>query len=151
MALIIYPSPDADSFISVSDATVVIESYTMSASKWSTLSDTEKEVLLRIAYKDIVDHTDPLTYPTPFPECVGEAQALMAVHDAVNNLSSGTTAQVTGAIKKQKAGPVEREFYDTTKVQKSTSRVPDMAKACLEMIGYHLSAANGLQTRLGKS
>jgi hypothetical protein len=154
MALIIYPLPDADSFITVADADIVIGKYTLQSASWLALSPEAKENYLRIAYRDIIDHTDPTTYPDPLDACVGEAQALMAVHDLQYGLSDTQTA-TTGAIKKQQVGSVTREFYDVQGQVKDavTSRVPDMAKTCLTALGYVMSAdMRGLcQTLLGRS
>jgi len=149
MALIIYPDPLADSFVTVAEADVYISQLTVDNDKWVAQTPERKEQLLRIAYRYIFDNTDESLYGIPFKPCLGEAQALMASHDLVNSLSGGGTTQVTGALKKQKAGPVEREFYDTSKVTKSRTRVPDLAKACLESVGYHTPSAG--QTRLGRS
>jgi len=154
MALILYPATDADSFITVADATTVIEKYTLQSDDWIALTDIAKENYLRIAYRDILDHTDPTTYPTVLPSCVGEAQALMASYDLQYGLSD-TQVATTGALKKQQVGPITREFYDVQgQVKKAvSSRVPPMASSCLAELGYALSATTtGLkQTTLGRS
>ena len=155
MSLIIYPDPAADSFVTLAQAELYISMLTLNGGEWKLLTPDHQEQLLRIAYRDIIDHTDQSKYPNPLPVCVAEAQALMAVHDHVNALSGGATSTATtGAVKKQKVGPVEREFYD---VQGSVStgkvfRVPPMAKKCLENLGYVFKKAStkGLsQTILG--
>ena len=154
MSLILYPVTDADSFISVVDATATISKYTLQGAAWTALTDVAKENYLRIAYRDIVDHTDPLTYPTPLPACVPEAQALMASYDLQYGLSDTQTA-TTGALKKQQVGSIVREFYDVQGQIKSavTSRVPSMASSCLADLGYALpTTTSGLkQTTLGRS
>ena len=138
--LVIYPDPAADSFVTLPQAELYISILTLNGAEWSALDPTHQEQLLRIAYRDIIDHTDQLTYPTPLPVCVGESQALMAIHDHVNALSGGATSTATtGALKKQKVGPIEREFYDvggTSSNSGKVYRVPDMAMKCLEGIGY---------------
>ena len=152
MALIIYPDQGADSFVTVSEADAYIALLTLDSVEWDALPTETREVYLRIAYRDIIDHTDSTTYPDPIPECVGESQSLMAVHDLVNNLSSGVEAAVTGAIKKNKVGSIEQEFYDTTVTSKTTSRVPEGAETCLYELGYYISDINGLtQLTLGHS
>ena len=151
MALIIYPTADADSFISVADATTVIETLTLDGAAWGALSVSEQEVYLRIAYRNIVDHTDTTTYPDPLDICVGSSQALMASWDLKNGLSLDVE-DYRGALKKNKVGTIEQEFYDVDKVR-SVGTVPTMAKACLEELGYIFPVnANGLtQTILGRS
>ena len=153
--LILYPDPLADSFASVAQADLYISALTMNSASWLAVTPEDKERLLRIAYRDIIDHTDPTTYPNPLPICVSEAQALMASHDNVNSISSGiASTTVQGAIKKQKVGSIERQFYDTktTSSKRSLSRVPTSAQACLAGIGYVFKATNsGLtQVHLGK-
>ena len=155
MALIIYPDPAADSFVTLPQAELYISLLTMNSTDWTTLSPDDQERLLRIAYRDIIDHTDPKTYPKPLPICVSEAQALMAVHDTVNSISSGVAATtVQGAIKKQKVGSVEQQFYDTksTASVRSLSRVPAGARKCLEDLGYkfHLKSDGLKQVHLGR-
>ncbi len=155
MALIIYPATNSDSFVTVPQADLYISMLTMNSQDWVALTPTDKEILLRIAYRDIIDHTVPAKYPKPLPACVGEAQALMAVHDTVNSISSGVaTTTVQGAIKKQKVGTIEQQFYDakTTSSKRSLTRVPAGAKKCLEGIGYIFKAkTTGLsQTILGR-
>ncbi len=153
--LVIYPDPAADSFVTLPQAELYISMLTLNGVEWAALDPTHQEQLLRIAYRDIIDHTDPTTYPTPLPVCVGESQSLMAVHDHVNSLSGGATSTATtGAVKKQKVGVVEREFYDVQGSAKAGTvyRVPAMAMKCLEGIGYVFSkkATTGLtQTILG--
>ena len=151
MALIVWPVQDSDSFVTVAQATLYAEMLTMNSVAWKALSIEDQERLLRIAYKDIVDHTDPTTYPTPLPACVGEAQSLMAVHDMVNSISSG--AADTGIqVKKNKAGPIEQEFFESKTAKRSLSRVPEQAKKCLEDFGYVfvVNSSKFTQKRVGR-
>ena len=151
MALIIYPDALADSFITVANATTVINTLTLNEADWALLSVASQEILLRIAFNDIIDHTNPTTYPDPIDACVGEAQALMAVHDTVNSISGGAVT-TTQQIKKQKAGPIEREFFESATAIRATSAVPNSAQACLSRLGYVFSSTSGLkQTILGRS
>ena len=153
MALIIYPADGADSFVTVAEADSYIQTLTLNYDQWSILSESDKEIYLRIAYRFIIENTDSDLYPDPIPDCVGESQSLMAVHDLVNGLSSGTESAETGAIKKNKVGSIEQEFYDVkTQTSSYISRVPDNAQACLIDIGYSYSNISGLkQTTLGHS
>jgi len=157
MALIIYPDPLADSFVTVPQADLYIGLLTMNSAEWALVSVEDKERLLRIAYRDILDHTDPTAYPNPIPVCVAEAQSLMAVHDSVNNLSSGVTATTAaGALKKEKVGSIERQFYDTKTSGGTTGkvyRVPKQAYACLLDFGYIFASTSSRfrQDTLGRS
>ena len=150
MALIIYPAVDADSFVTVAQASLYISLLTMNSAQWTALSVDEQEILLRIAYRDIIDHTDPLTYPNPLPICVSEAQALMASHDNVNSISSGVAATTTtGAVKSQKVGSIAVSYYDSksTSAARSVRRVPTSAQTCLADLGYvFVSTSTGFHT-----
>ena len=153
--LIIYPATDADSFITVPQANLYISLLTMNSVEWVALSIQDKEILLRIAYNDIIDHTDPTTYPVPLPICVGEAQALMASHDNVNSISSGiASTSVTGAIKSQKVGSIAVSYYDskTTSTARSIRRVPNSAYKCLLDLGYVFASSSDKfkQQRVGR-
>ena len=139
MALVIFPDPAADSFVSLPQAELYISMLTLNGAEWALLTPDHQEQLLRIAYRDIIDHTDPTKYPTPPPVCVAESQALMAVHDHINALSGGATSTATtGALKESKVGPISQSFYDTKTASSGGKvyRVPDMAMKCLEGIGY---------------
>ena len=155
MALIIYPTADYDSFITVADADTVVSTLTLYDAQWSDKTTAEKEVYLRIAFRNIDDHVDQsLTpYPDPMPDCVGEAQALMAVQDVVYGTSTPDT-DVNGAIKKQKVASLEIEYYDTSTGETvSIPVVPPMAVPCLETLGYIFTPTVGglSQTTLGRS
>ncbi len=155
MALIIYPTANYDSFISVEDADTVVSTLTLHEALWSDKDETEKEVYLRIAFRNIDDHVDQtLTpYPDPMTDCVGEAQALMAVQDVIYGTSTPDT-ELNGAIKKQKVASLEIEYYDTnTGKVISIPVVPSMAVSCLETLGYIFSPKiSGLsQSTLGRS
>ena len=156
MALIIYPTADYDSFVSVANATTVIASLTLYSTQWTALTDAEKEVYLRIACRDIVDHVDQDENPfaDPIADCVAEAQSLMAIQDVVFGFSATDSVDETGAIKKQKVSSLEIEYYDTaSSSMKTAPRIPTMAVPCLEALGYEYSpyVAGLAQTTLGRS
>lgn len=156
MALVIYPSTDYDSFISVVDATTSINTMTVFASQWDDISNAEKEIYLRIACRRIEDGIDQIInpYPDPMPSCAGEAQALMAVQDLVYGISAGTSTTCTGSIKKQKVGSLEVEYFDTkSKQTKMISIIPQLARVCLESLGYETATqvAGLSQTLLGRA
>ena len=157
MPLIIHPATGADSFVTVAQADLYISLLTMNSAEWTAIAPDDKERLLRIAFRDIIDHTDPTTYPTPLPACVGESQAMMAIHDSINNLSSGVVnTSVTGAIKQKKVGSISQSFYDTKTTggtKGKVYRVPDGAWKCMQSLGYILSIKSDKfsQAILGRS
>ncbi len=148
MALIVYPDPNYDSFINVQDADDVIISYTVNSAEWVALSVDVKEAYLRIAFRHIIDNCDMID-GTNYDLCLPPAQALIAYNDFDNNISDGN-ASITGALKRQKVGQIEREFYDTAKTQKIVKIVPSLARPCLEKFNYTYQSSF-LQTRLGRS
>ena len=156
MALIIYPTADYDSFITVADATTAIGELTLHSTQWTALTNAEKEVYLRIAFRNIDDHVDQDDYPYPDPmtDCVGTSQALMAVQDVVYGFSASTSTAEVGSVKKEKVASLEIEYYDSkSNTMKYAQIVPDMAKPCLETLGYIFTPTyNGLsQSTLGRS
>lgn len=152
MALIIYPATNADSFISVTDADTVIANYTLQYTAWSALSTSDKEAYLRIAYRFIIDNTDGELYEDPIQDCVPQAQALMAAHDMTLGISTGVSPETKGALRKQKVGDIQQEWYDVDTKLTATGRVPPLAATCLEAIGYSYTASAGVtQTVLGRS
>ena len=155
MALVIYPTEDYDSFITLVDAVTVAETLTVNASAWTGLTDAEQEIYLRIALRRIEDGVDQDEdpYPDPMPTCVGEAQALMAIQDVVYGISANTQAE-TGSVKKHKVSSLEIEYYDSTLgATRMVSVIPEMARPCLEELGYDVPPTIlGLsQSTLGRS
>jgi len=155
MALVIHPDPNADSFITVPDATIVIDNLTLDGNEWSALSPQEQEQYLRIAYRVILAGLP--TIPTQYPACIGEAQALMAIHDLRHNISGTVSAAAVGAIKKQQVGQLVQEYYEPTvggsSLVTKINRIPYFAEGCLKQIGYTIKTKTaGLkQTLLGRS
>ena len=151
MALIIYPTADYDSFVSVANADDYISSLTVYSADWTALSTDDKERYLRIALRTIVSGIDTDTYPLPDPmlTCAAEAQSLIAIHDLVNGLSTSKETS-TGAIRRNKVGSIEQEFFEGK--FKHKSRIPAIAKACLESLDFDTNILYGVtQTTLGRS
>ena len=158
MALILPPDSTYDSFVSLSAALVYISALTLDSAAWIALDDPTKETYLRIATRRIQDGIDQELYPideTNLPVCLAEATSLMAVHDLVNGISSGSgVVTETGAIKKEQVGSIVQEYYDTKSVVNTyTSLVPALARPCIEGMGYEFPTSFGglFQTTLGKS
>ena len=158
MALVLPPDSAYDSFVSLVDASIHIHALTLDGATWDAVAEAEKETYLRIATRRIEDGIDQDVYPidpTSLPTCLAEATSLMAVHDLVNEISSGgATAAETGAIKKEQVGSIVQEYYDTKSVVNTyTSLVPVLARPCLESMGYIFPVSLGglFQMTLGKS
>lgn len=158
MALILPPDAAYDSFVSVVDATMYIETFTLDSAVWIALTVADQEIYLRIATRRIQDGVDQDVYPIDpaiLPACLAEATSLMAVHDLVNGISAGTaTASNTGSIKKEQVGDIVQEYYDTKSTTNTyVNLVPTLARPCLEDMGYVFPLGiNGLaQLTLGRS
>ena len=154
MALTLYPDPNADSFIDLTTASETIAKLTLHSAEWEALAPETQEVYLRTSYFYIVGNSDESLMPDPMYDCVLDAQAVMAARDLVAGITEGeTSTSNTGAIKRQKAGSVEREFYDSNINSKTVSRVPSAYNTCLEQIGFvPVINVTGLkQTTLGRS
>ena len=160
MALILPPALDYDSFVSLADATVVIEALTLDGPDWASTPVDDQERYLRIATRNIkngIDLTVNPIDPAAIPACLPEATALMAIHDIKNNISNSVVStSVTGAIKKEQVGSIVQEYYDVA-AGKDTSTsidlIPDLAKPCLASFGYVFKASTGSLTQitLGRS
>lgn len=109
MALIVYPTTNYDSFISVSNANTVISNNTLFDTQWTALTDTQKEVYLRIATTRILNIIDT-TLLDGTDACLVNSTALMAVRDLVFEISSAINPN-TGLVSKEKAGDVEVTYY----------------------------------------
>ncbi len=152
MALVIYDATGYDSFCTVAEANTTVASLTLYNTTWTALSDAEKEVYLRIAFRVIVDGFEDIT-EIENSDCLKEAQALIAVNDLVTGLSADTEA-TTGAVKKQKAGVVEVQYYEPSSDSSGrTVIVPSMAMPCLIALDWDGNTAEGgfKQTTLGHS
>jgi hypothetical protein len=133
MALIVYPTEDYDSFVSVADATTIIGNLTLYSSEWGALDLSEQEAYLRIASQVITDGLT--TIPAdPVPQCLKNSQALIAIHDVVNGISKPLT--IESVVKKQKAGSVEIEYFEPNSTGTTNNRIPSLAATCLEGLGY---------------
>ncbi|RLA73557.1 MAG: hypothetical protein DRG30_06165 [Epsilonproteobacteria bacterium] len=153
MALVIYPDVGYDSFVTLIEAEEYISSLTLYGSMWGAISDDEKEIYLRIALRVILDGIDLDTYPLsdPIDTCAGEAQSLIAINDLVNEISI-TAEDTSGAIRRNKVGSIEQEFFAPKFGKKSKAIIPKMAKSCLESINYNTTSLYGLsQSILGRS
>ena len=152
--LILYPDINADSFVTVAEADIIISELTLQSTAWLALTEDDREIYLRIAYRNILSGVDQTINPIPDPvtDCYGEAQSLMASHDVTYGISASTTVS-NSQVKKQKIASLEIEYFEVDGVVKATSVVPDLAKPCLEEIGWVFDTDLGRlsQMTLGRS
>ena len=140
MALVIYPNVGYDSFVTVVDADTYIDTLTLDGPAWIALTVPVKENYLRIATRTIIDGIDQTVYPLPdpAPACLGEATALIASWDLKNGLSASAGGGTTGEVKRQKVSTLEIEYFQSESgfVATAVAPIPDMAKPCLEGLGF---------------
>ena len=108
--LVVYPSVDFDSFISLDGANSFIAKNSIFNNQWTKLSDEKKEVFLRIATKRILDVVNTTLLNGDTGICLVNASASMAVRDLVFNISSGVNEN-KGAIIKEKVEGIEVQYY----------------------------------------
>ncbi len=145
MALIIYPADNYDSFVSVANANAYIGSYTTFITEWTALTDTQKEVFLRIATDRINDIVDSTLLTAS--DCLSKSCSLMAVRDLVFEISSAINPN-NGLISKEKVGDIEVNYYQgqANKVNgRNTNPFPSAVVTCLNSYGANLTTT-GLAT-----
>jgi hypothetical protein len=94
MSIIVYPTTNYESFISVSDA----DSYfaaRLHSTDWTGLSEGEKEIALKTAFNSLktLDIVIDLT-ETDELAAIKKAQCEQSHHEIVNDLSSSTPSQI---------------------------------------------------------
>jgi len=109
MSLIVYPTSDYDSFISVLDADSIIANNTLFNSNWTALTTTQKEVYLRIASTRILNVIDTALLDGT-DSCLVKVSALMAVRDLVFEISSSINPN-TGLVSSEKVGDLQVTYY----------------------------------------
>ena len=146
--MILYPTTDYVSFITVAEADTIIGAYTLNFSTWDALDDTDKEAYLRIAFSIINDGLDTLP-DAPVSQCLKNSQALNAVHDVINGISKPLT--ISQVVKKEEAGQVKVEYFEPSATATSNSYIHPLSKQCLADLGYVFPISGFGQTTLGRS
>jgi hypothetical protein len=164
MSLIIYPTGNYDSFVSVVDADTFITNYDPKSEDWLALTEAQKETYLRISTQRILDNVstdadnadgylDESTYVAS-DSCLPKACSLMAIHDLVFSISSGVNEN-TGLVSKEKVGDVERSYFHghTDKQVKGLNKnpFPQSVIKCLNSYGATVSSSNIKQMKIVRS
>ena len=145
--LVVYPSVDFDSFISLDDANKFIAKNSVFNEQWTKLADDKKEVFLRIATKRILDVIDTNLLTGDTDICLVNATASMAVRDLVFNISSGVNDN-KGAIIKEKVEGIEVQYYhgNRTSINALDKNPYKDVVSCLNSFGANLT--NGYSNKL---
>lgn len=141
MALVVYPTENYDSFVSVADSVTIATKYSVQSEQWIALDDLKKETFLRKATDRILLVVDSLLLAED--ECLKKATTMMAIKDLVFNISANVNPNY-GAVTKEKVGDIERQYYhgDTNSRIKSldTNPFPAEVKECLAKYGAEFSS-----------
>ena len=139
MALIVYPTADYDSYVSLVDAETTITSYTTFGTQWLALDDATKEIYLRIATARINDVIDS-TLLDGTDACLSSSCSLMAINDLVFEISSSINPN-DGLITKEKVGDLEVQYQHSYSKRSSRNKnpFPPLVRTCLSGYGAEFS------------
>lgn len=163
MALVIYPTADYDSFISVTDATGFISQYSIHYETWNNITTLEKEIYLRIATDRIFNaistdtsdeaYLDSTTYVAE-DSCLPKVCALMAIHDLIYEISASINPN-DGLISKEKVGDLEVSYFHGNGKYPKGARVknpyPSETFKCLEGYGAQFSVFGVIRAKVENS
>ncbi len=134
MALIVYPAPDFNTYVSLTHADTIAETY-LSFTSWEVLTDEVKTRYLYQAFRTIKGLPGFVGPVDPEPVgCLAEAQVQIALNDVTHGIS--TTTEVSQQVKKEKAGPVEMEYYENASGVYVPSIIPKESYTCLQEAGW---------------
>jgi|GEM_PF-4144607 hypothetical protein len=146
MALIVYPAEFYDTFVSISVANGYIGKYSPFNTNWNAVSDTNKEVLLRLATDRINAVIDSSLLEES--DCIKKSCSLMAVRDLVFEISSSINAN-NGLVSKEKVGDIEVNYQHKSRANgRETNPFPSSVVVCLNSYGASLSLASIATARL---
>jgi predicted transcriptional regulator len=138
MALVVYPTIDYDSLVSLADANTIIDKYSVNASIWNALDDTTKEKYLRIATDRVLSVIDITLLDGS--ECIKKAVSLIANKDVSFGISSDINPNL-GTITKEKVGDLEVEYKQTNGAKgKDRNPFPVSTYACLNNYGANIQS-----------
>ena len=148
MSLIVYPDDGYDSYVSLDDANTIISEKSIFNSQWLELTDTEKEVYLRIS-KDYIDLViDKTLFTTINTSCLKQVNSMMAIQDVSNKISSEINRN-NGLVTKEKVGNIEVTYKQNDKFREILTRYPKLIRPCLVNLGATFNSNK--QVKLGKS
>ncbi len=138
-ALIIYPTADANSFVSLADADGILD-YHVQAPLWMELTDDNKKRRLIQAYWRInsLDGFLAPVAPDPIPGCLDTAQALIAIQTLINEEEIEFNR-----VKQEKVGPMTTTYNTDSVID---SDIPTSASNCLKDYGVHISNTSVLSS-----
>lgn len=135
MALIIYPTTDYNSYVSLADAEILITDNIISHSAWDALTSTQKELYIKQSTTLI-----RLKIQDPYEDATPSDLELATVYLAVSSIAVDMTeSDGKDNLKRIKIdGAIEKEYF--TKSEKSNS-FPDIVEALLSQYTYTNSSS----------
>jgi len=134
MALIVYPDVGFNSYISVTDADLKAVDY-LNNSFWTVLDEATKSQYLMQSFR-VLQSLEGFIAPIP-PElsgCLPDTQLQIAMNDVQFGISLRSYA--TQEVKKQEAGPVSTEYFESASGALPPTIIPPIAIPCLKTFGY---------------
>lgn len=144
MALTVIPDTNADSFISVADATTIITNYSVHSEQWTTLTVNMQEVYLRIATQNILEL---ITVPSDYDattSCLPKACAMIAIHDIANNLSKDVNPNL-GLVTSEKVGDLQITYKQYSSNKRIRTLYPREVRKCLTSYGVEFGSHNTIK------
>lgn len=139
MALIIYPTTNYNSYVSLADAEILIANNIINHTAWDALTSTQKELYLKQSTTLI-----RLKIQDPYEDATPSDLELATVYLAVSSIAVDMTeSDGKDNLKRIKIdGAIEKEYF--TKSEKSNS-FPDIVEALLSQYTYTNSSSFILQ------
>ena len=144
--MIVYPLSGFDSYISEADALLLAPNY-VNGALWVALTPALQSAYLLQAFRTIQSLNGFVGPVDPNPVgCLAETQFQVALQDVQYGFSAATAK--TQEVKRQKAGPVEIEYFSSASGITATSAIPAYSEACLKSFGWvgDTSISTGVST-----
>jgi len=135
MALVVYPTTDWDSYVSLIDAEAILLNIILDLATWNALTDPQKEFYLRQATQLIkLKITDP--EETSTPSDLELATCHLAYYSIGKDMTTSDSSSTNVKVLKI-AGAIEKEYFSKGV---ATNTFPDIVKQLLIQYDYSSSA-----------
>jgi len=132
--------------ITLPEATTLLATR-LNSEKFLAATPVEQQAYLDIAY-GYLTFLD-LTIPDPTPQCVIDAQAIMASWDIHNGIS--VTTKSGGEIIEAKVASIAVKYAEGTNTSTNVNRIPMEAYWCLANYGYSANNCKIRQCKIGRA
>ena len=132
--------------ITLAEATTLLATK-LNSEKFLAAQPTEQQAYLDLAYGYLTFLG--LDIPDPTPQCVIDAQALMASWDIHNGLS--VSVKTGGEIIEAKVASIMVKYAEGTSNSNSINRIPTEVMWCLSRFGYDPTGCGVRQCKIGRA